>query len=236
MKWHFKYTTRGGALLLIASLVMSQTPPGKVEELLSGHFEAIGEEKLSAIPSVFVKGRLSTPSGGDVYFKLYCKRQEQLRVEWAQGSERWVEILDGKTAWQIRNGAATELSVQDLYKLKRLSKVASPLRGFSAAELLPAEEKVEGKSFFKLIKHKESEKIEYLLDKESHLLAYERMSVKNGSKLKPLEIAYHNYRDFGGIKLATLYILNDGYTKQELVFDEIVLGYPAPATLFQRPE
>lgn len=211
-----------------------------IESLLKKHYEVIGDQALKAIPGVLVKGRLLLSSGDDRYFKMYIKGHERIRVEWSHAGVDWVEIYKEGQAWSNRNGRVDQLGGQDVYNLLWLSKFTSPLRDVRKQEVLLTESQIEGDSFYNLSVSGANSKTEYLIDKESYLLIYQRLSVREGSELIPQEIGYEKFKDAGGGKLATVFIIktNDGTGEevQEMIFDDLVLGYPVPLSLFQMPD
>lgn len=216
--------------LLLLFTAFSQVMP--VEELLQEYYSAVGKEQYERIPSIYVKGRLVPASGPEVYFKSYVKSPDQLRVEWANGGNRWIEIYNKGMGWRKNGEEVNPLNGQALFNLALLAKYTSPLRGLAPETLTAGEIKVDEEYFDALELQLENEKIEFLFDNETHLLAFQRISVSEDSELIPMEIQYQKYRDLGGIKIAFAYKIRTNTTTSELLFDELVLGYPAPSSFF----
>ena len=236
MMWlkRFNHPFRFVFLPLLSFTAFSQAMP--VEELLQEYYRAIGKEQYERIPSIYIKGRLIPASGPEVYFKSYVKSPDQLRMEWAEGGKRWIEIYNKGKGWSESGEEVNSLDGQALFNLALLAKYTAPLRGLAPGKLTAGEITVDEKPFDALVLQLKNEKIEYLFDKKTHLLAFQRISVSENSELIPMEIQYQKYRDLGGIKIAFVYKIKTNTTTSELLFDELVLGYPAPASLFDPPD
>lgn len=235
MMWLKKFNKPYRIVFLLPLLFTAFLQVMPVEALLQEYYRAVGKEQYERIPSIYVKGRLIPASGPEVYFKSYVKSPDQLRIEWAEGGNRWIEIYNYGKGWSKNGEEVNPLNGQALFSLALLAKYTSPLRDLVPEKLTAGEIKVDEEYFDALELQLENEKVEFLFDKETHLLAFQRISVSENSELIPMEIQYQKYRDLGGIKIAFAYKIRTNASTSELLFDELVLGYPAPASLFDPP-
>ena len=236
MMWHKKFGKPFRLLFFLPLFSASFLQIMPVEEILHEYFLTVGKEQYERIPSIYIKGRLIPASGPEVYFKSYVKNPHQLHIEWAEGGKRWTEIYNKGSGWSKNGEVVNTLNGQALFNLALWAKYTFPLQGLPPENFTAGEITVDDENFDALELPLANEKIEYLFDKKTHLLVYQRISVSENSELIPMEIQYQKYRDLGGIKIAFTYKIRTNTTTSELLFDELVLGYPAPASLFDPPK
>ncbi len=221
-------------LLVLWSSFFYEQEAGAV---LQKHFEAIGEQTLKQIQGVHATGRLQRSAGSDLYFKMYVKGNDRVRVEWSDGARRWVEVYSNGSGWSNKAGQVSPLLGQDLYNLGWLAKFMSPLRGIDPQQVRLGESTVDGEQFYNLQIDGGNSKIEYLVDKTSFLLAYQRLSVAGASDLVPQQVSYEKFKGVADARVATIFLIktNDGTGEivREMIFDDLVFGYPVPDSLFE---
>jgi outer membrane lipoprotein-sorting protein len=227
-----------------ATVASSQT----VDELIAKNVEARGGlEKMKAVKSIRMTGKMTLGPGMEAPIRLELKRPHSVRMEFTIQGNTGVQAYDGKSGWSINPfGGKQEpepLSADDMKDIEEQSDIDGPLVDYKekghTVELL-GKEKVEGSDTYKLKVTLKSGDIRYqFLDAESFLtIREEARRIVRGTE-QDVESTVGDYKDVGGGLLMPHSIQNGTKgrpEKQNIVLDTVELNPTLDDTRFTMPE
>jgi outer membrane lipoprotein-sorting protein len=170
-----------------------------------------GAEKIMAIRSERVTGRVTFGPGLEGSLVAELKRPHKLRVEIVVEDQKIIRVYDGKSAGWVVNPFAEKkdaqpMSAEDLKSVSEESDFDGPFLGYKAKgnqiELVGKEE-LEGKSAYRIKLTSKNGNIRfYLFDATSFLpVKWEETRVVEGKEM-PWESFFSDYREVNGVKYA----------------------------------
>jgi outer membrane lipoprotein-sorting protein len=236
-------TLAGFALMaLIVSPAFAQT----ADELVAKNIAARGGmEKLKAVKSARVTGKMVMGQGMEAPFVMMEKRPKLSRMEFTFQGMTGVQAFDGKNGWSImpfmgkKEPEAAPAEENEL--LDEQSDIDGPLVDYKdkghKVELL-GKEQVEGADAYKLKLTLKSGKTRTIyLDADSYLeVKMEAKRTMRGNEVEG-ETTYGDYKEEGGLMVA--HTIESGAKgapqKQKLVFEKFEMNTDLPDSLFAMP-
>lgn len=237
-----------GCVLLCSTGVGAQT----VDEIVAKSLAARGGiEKIKAVQSERLTGRISFGPDAEGPFTVEIKRPGKIREEFTVGGVTRVRTSDGTSGWFVSGAEeARALSDDDLKNLAGSADLDGPLLDYEAkgnhVELV-GKEPVEGKDAYKLLVTEKNGRVRYdYIDCASYLgVKWEGKLLANGKELD-VESIFHDYRTVDGLMYAFAIDSDTVGTpyKQKLVFEKIEVnaveddsrfGKPAPQPAATKP-
>ena len=215
----FKRLLTLGVTVLVLVFGWQSSKGQTLEEILSKHMEALGGEKaLKALRSSVAESDVIVPGGLTGTHKSYFKYPNKLRTEMDLKIMTSLTVYDGQKGWvRDPNGQVRELAGMELEDVTSeiyfsLYGYIFPERAKGKVEYLGREESggidyyvlqatPEGAEPVKMFIHPET----YLIDKT--VSTQDIVVVTSYSS---------DYKDFGGIKVATSYVINMGDTAYDI--------------------
>ncbi len=227
-----------GVLVLVFGLQNSKAQT--LEEILNKHMQALGgEEALKAERNSIAEVDIIVPGGLTGKVKNYFKYPDKLRTDMDLKVMKQLTIYDGEKGWvQDANGQVRELAGMELEQTKSelyfsLCGYLFPERAKGKVEYLGREEAgginyyvvqatPEGCDPVKMFIHPET----YLIDKT--VSKYDIVVATN---------FFSDYKDFGGVKIATSMVINMGDTAYDIrtTLTNIELNPELSGDLFKMP-
>jgi len=239
------------ALVLLALPVGAQeaTPkplPG-VDDLVAKYLAAIGgRDKLKAVQSVRMSGKMVMGQGMEAPFTVEMKRPKAVRMDFTFQGMTASSAFDGEKGWRVMpfqgSTAPEPLSADEIKQVKDQADIEGPLVDYkekgSTVELV-GKESVEGADAFNLkITDKDGDVRNVYLHAEEYLPIKETMKrTIQGNEIE-LETSIGEYKDVGGLKFAhAIETKAKGMpTGQAMVIEKIELNVPVDPSRFQMPE
>jgi len=228
------------ALLLGAAGAGAQT----LDEVVARNLQARGGlEKLKAVETARMTGRISFGIGIEAPFTLERKRPKALRAEFTLEGAQGVQAFDGRSAWTLAPGEKVpeRLDPEETREVEDQADFDGPLVDWKAKghalELL-GKEKLGGGEVFRLKLVTKNGNLRHIfLDSGSFLeVRIEGKRRFNGSPVD-VESALSDYREVSGIKLP--FRIESGPKgvpqRQRIAFDKIELGVPIDDARFRMP-
>jgi outer membrane lipoprotein-sorting protein len=195
-------------LLFLAQTAASQT----ADEIVKKALEARGgADKLKAVQSERVTGRITFPRGVEGSFVVELKRPLKMHVEISVEGQKIVRVYDGKSSgWMINPFAETKdvqpLSPEDLKNISDESDFDGPLVDYktkgSQIELV-GKENLDDKPVYRLkVTTKSGNMRFYFIDASSFLLLKWEGTSKTGDQELPWESFFSDFREVQGLKYA----------------------------------
>ena len=184
-----------------------------LEEILSKHMQALGGEKvLKAQRNSVAEFDIIVPGGLTGKYKSYFKYPDKLRSEMDLKIMKSLNVYDGEKGWiQDPNGQVRELAGMELENAK--SEVYFNLYGYLFPERAKGEveylgQKEEGGINYYVVQAtpEGAEPVKTFINPETYLID------KTVSKQDIIVVTnyFSDYKDFGGIKVATSMVINTG--------------------------
>lgn len=225
-----RHLTIAGLFVLIVSCSFDVKGQSQV---LGKHFDMIGEEYLLQLRTACIKGRYVPLTMEPVSFVAYLKFPDKIKIEWTQGRLKWTDTFADGRAFSRQGGVTTELEGKESFDLLWMLRSTSPLRKQDEDTFTTTTEKWNNREYYKLSKQGTESQLEFLLDKGSYEIVLERIiNASRSSKKDIQEIKYLRYMDLGGVKVPAVFILQTEEGDADLIYDEVLLGYPLNDSFF----
>ena len=205
-----------------------------------------GAEKIKAIQSERVSGRVTFGPGLEGPLVAELKRPHKLRVEIVVEDQKIIRVYDGKSAGWVVNPFAEKkdaqpMSAEDLKSVSEESDFDGPFIDYKAKSNqieLVGKEELQGKSAYRIkLTNKNGNIRFYLFDATSFLPAkWEETRVVEG-KETPWESFFSDYREVNGVKYAFQIDSDSPGTdlKQTVVAEKIEINVQIDETRFAKP-
>src|SRR5712692_9606933 len=193
-------------LLFLPLAVTAQTADEIVEKTLDARG---GIEKIKAIQSERVSGRVSFPQGMEGTFVVELKRPLKMHVEISVGGQKIIRVYDGKSSgWMVNPFAETKdvqsLPAEELKSISDESDFDGPLVDYKAKgnqiELV-GKESLDDKPVYRLkLTNKNGDVRFYFFDASSFLLLKWEGIRKTADQEIPWESFFSDFREIKGLK------------------------------------
>ncbi len=218
-----------------------------VDEIIAKHIQARGGmDKLKAIQTLRVAGKMIQGPGMEAPFTLEQKRPSNLRMEFTFQGLTAIQGYDGKAGWEIMPFGGRKdpqpMSPEDLKEAEEQADIDGPLVDSKAkghqVELV-GKEKVEGTDAYKLkVTLKNGEVRYYYLDAEYFLdLKVEGKRNVRGTE-REFESSFGDYKEVGGVMFP--HAIESGIKgspeKQKIAADKIEVNVTVDEARFKMPE
>jgi len=231
--------------LVAGATLVAPAPAQTVDDVIAKANEARGGlEKMKAVQSVRMKGRMTMGPGLEAPITIEMKRPRNARMEFTLQGMTGVQAYDGQQAWGISpmgSQKAEPLPPEMAKDLDNQSDIDGPLVDYKAkghqVELV-GKEKVEGSDAWKLKVTLKSGDVQYVfLDADSHLeIRNESKRTIRGSEVE-LETTIGDYKEVGG--LLWPHSIQSGATgrpeKQSFAFESIEVNAAIDDARFKMP-
>ncbi len=193
--------------LVAGATLVAPAPAQTVDEVIAKANEARGGlEKMKAVQSIRMKGKMTMGPGLEAPITIEMKRPRNARMEFTLQGMTGVQAYDGQQAWGISPMGSQKpepLPPEMAKDLDNQSDIDGPLVDYKAkghqVELI-GKEKVEGSDAWKLKVTLKSGDVQYVfLDADSHLeIRNESKRTIRGSEVE-LETTIGDYKEAGGL-------------------------------------
>jgi len=244
-------------LTILAALMFLVAPAGAqeatekplptVDEIVAKYLEAIGgRDKLKAIQSMKMTGKMVMGQGMEAPFTLEMKRPKGVRMDFTFQGMTASSAFDGEKGWRVipfqGRTDPEPLSADEIKQVKDQADIDGPLVDYkdkgSTVDLV-GRESVEGADTYHLkITNKDGDVRNMYLHADEFLPIKETMKrTLHGNEME-LETSVGEYKDVGGLKFPhSVETKAKGMpTGQAMVIEKIELNVPVDSSRFQMPE
>jgi outer membrane lipoprotein-sorting protein len=230
-------------IALAGPALTAQSPT--VDEIVARSLAAKGgEEKLRAVTSVKMTGRMKGPAGA-VPITSWAKRPNKMRRENINDGQRFVLGFDGMTVWQINpliSPVPREITGPQAEKTRQdAGDFDTPLLDYKArgttVELIGTEA-VQGIRMHRLRLTWQNGTIqEVYLNADTYLESRTVMQVEQGNRKAIVTLEFSNYKQVDGITVPFhIRQLHNGQLMVEVTYDEYQFNSLMADTLFSMPK
>ena len=183
-----------------------------VDEILAKYETALGgRANLTKITSRQIKAQRLEPDGKTFEAEEILQKGAKMSIKTVYPSKQYgdytvEEIFDGTTARKLGNGTAIELKPDEIEQIKREAQlfVNPDLRGVYAKLDFHAVERIDEREFYVLSANGGASFEKLYFDPENGLLVRRVAETPTVLGAFTFQVDYTEYRDFGGVKLATV--------------------------------
>jgi outer membrane lipoprotein-sorting protein len=238
--------TKLGALLAVAAFLCLPAAAQTVDEVIAKHMTARGGlEKVKALQSLRMTGRLEFGPGVEAPIIIEVKRPNRMRMEFTVQGMTGSQAYDGKTGWQVMpfNGKkdAEPMSPEDLKDAQQEADMDGPLVDYKVkgnqVELIGKED-VEGAQCYKLKVTLKSGDIQYqYIDTDSNLEIKEESKRMVQGTEREVETTLGDYKEVQGLFFP--FAIDSGVKgspqRQKVIIDKIELNASIDDSRFAMP-
>jgi outer membrane lipoprotein-sorting protein len=228
---------------LVGSIVSGQTPT--VDEIVAKNLAAKGGiEKLRAVTSVKMSGRIKGP-GGEMPVVSYAKRPNMRRRENVNDGQTFILAFDGKTVWALNplmsarpreiTGPQADMTRQDA---DDFDSVLLDYKAKGRTVELVATEAVEGIPMHRLrVTTKTGAIQEIYINADTMLESKMVMQIEQAGRKGVVTSEFSGYKEVDGIKVP-LHIRQtfNGKLMAEVIYDQVQFNVPMDDALFAMPK
>ena len=228
-------------LAFVISGFTSTAQENKRDEILSRHFEAMGQEKLENIKTVRMHGKTQT-QGREFEFTMYLKEPDKLRNEVPMQGQKMIQVFDGENGWMLAPWISPEpqdLSGMQLEQFKKSANIRGHLYEWKEngheLEYLGKDE-MEGTPVYKLrLTKKDGDVIDYYLDESTYIPLKQITKTTFNNQEVETETYFSNYEMIDGIAMPMSMRNTAAQFSSEITIDSIQFNAEVPDKLFEKP-
>ncbi|MEO9965078.1 MAG: hypothetical protein ABJF11_04770 [Reichenbachiella sp.] len=214
-----------------------------LDKILKAHFEAIGQEQIISLRSIFLEVREVDGFGGGRKYQITKKSPNKIRIEGEWQGQKYIHAFDGKQAWTIAPWTGVHSAQLMTQREKDLilmqAGIGSPLYDYpglnNQLELIGTEV-IQGDHHYIIRSIMPSGFfVDYLVDKKDYKIHLARIYKEENTSEVEKEVIFKNYKNLGAFSVPFGYENREGRSGSDVIIDDIVFGQGAPASLFEKP-
>jgi len=227
--------------LAIAAFAISSVSAQDLDKILNDHYKASGQDKMSKVTSVTIKGNISA-MGMQMGLTLYQSRPGKLRVEADFAGSKLIQTYNGTTGWTYAPAMGIaqpqQLGADELKSIMKQAEMDSPLWNYKAkgdkVELLGTSD--DGSAYKIKVTAPEGDQMTIFINKETSLIS-KMVSTQNANGMDmEIETEVKDYKDVKGIPVAH-YMSSKmgGQVVSTITFESVEYDQKLDASLFEKP-
>jgi len=199
------------AWLLVSALASAAISAQTVDELVDKYQKAQGgKEKLEAIKSMRMEGKMEMGQGMQMPVKIEVITPDKMRFEGTMQGMTMVQAVNGASGWQVMpfmgKTEPEPMSAEDVAQAKKQMESFDPISKYKelghTLELVGKED-LEGSPVYKLkLTRKDGEVTNLYLDADSYLLIKTAGKTKMQGQEVDAETTIGDYKEVGGVLMA----------------------------------
>ena len=194
------------AIIIIAFVNVAQAQ--SLSEVLDKHFKAVGQEKMMAVNSFYVKAKVSQ-MGMEMPMEMKIKKPDMFIMTIDMQGQKMIQAFDGEKGWMVAPWVSTEpqeLSGEQLNQAKEQVNMEGELFNYekkgSLAELA-GKVNVDGKDAFRIkLTTKDGNTKDYFIDANTYLISKVKAKVSAQGQTVDVEQIMGDYKTIEGITMA----------------------------------
>ena len=198
------FTTLATVVFALANVANAQS----LKEVLDMNFKAVGQEKLVAANSYYVKAKMSQ-MGMEVPMEMKVKKPLMFVVTIEFQGQKLITAFDGENGWMINPMAGPEpkdLSGDELSQARQQADIEGELYNYEAkghsAELL-GKVNLDGKEMYRIkLTTKDGTSKDYFIDTKTNLISKVKSKVTAQGQTVDVEQIMSDYKTIDGVTMA----------------------------------
>jgi len=194
------------AIIIIAFVNLAQAQ--SVDEVLAKHFKAVGQDKLVAVQSFYIKSKISM-MGMEMPLEMKIKKPDIFLITTTVNGQNMIQAFDGQKGWMIipmMSPDPQELSGAQLSQAREQVNMEGELYNYkekgSSAEL-GGKVNVDGIECFRIkLTNKDESTKDYFIDANTYLITKVKAKVSQQGQSVDIEQVMGDYKTIDGITMA----------------------------------
>ncbi len=212
-----------------------------VNEVLEKHFKTIGQEKLVAVQSFFIKANVSQ-MGMELPMEMRIKKPDMFIINIEVQGQKMVQAFDGQKGWMIipmMSPDPQELAGAQLDQAKEQVNMEGELYNYekkgSTAEMA-GKVNVDGKEMYRIkLTDKEGNVKDYFIDANTYLISKVKAKVSAQGQTVDVEQIMGDYKTIDGIKMAMKIESKSPMGTAVITMEEIKFNEKFDDSIFKQP-
>jgi len=234
--------------MILTGGVYAQAPALTADQVIAKAIDAMGgAANLAKVESIKLTARMRFGKGESQPLTVIAKRPSMFRLELTTGPDRITQVYDGAIGWQSVSGEhkqdPTVLTGESLAHLidQAANVIGGPLLDIEMrhnAVELAGKEQVNGVECIKLrVTLGTGNTMDLFIDPASFLTIQEELPMKVDGKASVIQETVGNYRKFGSIRMACLFVTREkgGEDGQVLEIDSVEINPATEESVFKMP-
>lgn len=227
-------------LILIATFV-NVASAQSLNDILEKHFKAVGQEKIVAAQSYFIKAKISQ-MGMELPMEMKMKRPNKFRLEIEMQGQKMIQAYDGEKGWMIAPWLSPDpqdLSGDQLKQAMDQAYLEGELYNFKekghTADFI-GKVNLEGKEAYKIkLTTNDGSVKDYFIDVETYLIVMIKAKLSAMGQEIEVEQKMSEYKNFNGVNMATKIESNTPMGVMGVVIEELKCNQEFDDAIFVRP-
>ena len=222
-----------------ANIISAQT----LEDILKKHFEAVGQEKLMAAKSIYIKANV-TQMGMEIPMEMKVKRPNKFLIDLEAQGQKITQAFDGEKGWLIVPGITSEpqeLSGDALEQAKQQPDmlVEGALYNYenkgSKAEFV-GKVNLNGVEEFRIkLTQSDDTESDYFINAETYMIDKVGATVSSGDQSVDVEQILSDYKITDGIAMPSKIVQNSPFGNTTISIQEIRFNENFDDSMFKFP-
>ena len=227
------------AIFIITSMNFVQAQ--SLDDVLKKHFKAVGQDKLVASKTYYMKAKLSQ-MGQELPMEMKMKRPNKFRVEMEMMGQKMIQAYDGEKGWMIAPWLSPDPQALEGDQLKQAMEQAD-----FEGELYNYKQKgssvdfvgkvnADGKEAYKIkLTSKDGSIKNYFIDAGTNLILNVKAKISaNGQEIE-VDQLFSDYKDFDDIKMATTLVSKTPMGNVSITIVEFKINEKFDDAIFAQP-
>ena len=221
----------------MANVSLAQT----LNEVLDKHFKAVGQEKLLAVQSFYIKAKVSQ-MGMEMPMEMKIKKPDMFIVSIEMQGQKMIQAFDGQKGWMIAPWVSSdpqELSGEQLTQAKGQADMEGELYNYekkgSTAELM-GKVNVDGKEMFRIkLTDKNGNLKDYFIDANTYLVSKVKSKVSAQGQTVEVEQLMSDNKTIDGITMAMKIESKSPMGSALILMEDVKFNEKFDDTIFKQP-
>jgi outer membrane lipoprotein-sorting protein len=227
----------------IAAITVSFVSAQGLDKILSDHYKASAQDKVSKITSVTTTGKNTlTAMGMETGFTLYQSRPNKLRIEASFAGQKIIQTYNGTTGWMYAPALGItepqQLGASELGSILDRAEINSPLWDYKAkgktVELVG--ESDDGSAYILKVIDADQREMSIYINKANFLISKLYTVQKAGGVESAVESEMKDYKMVKGIPTAHFMAIKmNGQTVSTMTIESVEYNEVLDPSLFEKP-
>lgn len=227
------------AIIIIALVNVAQAQ--SLSEVLDKHFKAVGQEKMMAANSFYVKAKVSQ-MGMEMPMEMKIKKPDMFLVTIDMQGQKMIQAFDGQKGWMIAPWVSAdpqELAGDQLAQAKQQSNMEGELYNYekkgSTAELM-GKVNVEGKEAYRIkLNSSDGNSKDYFIDANTYLISKVKAKVSAQGQTVDVEQIMGDYKTIDGITMAMKIESKSPMGTALIIMEDVKINENFDDAIFKQP-
>ena len=227
------------AIIIIAFVNVAQAQ--SLSEVLDKHFKAVGQEKMMAANSFYVKAKVSQ-MGMEMPMEMKIKKPDMFLVTIDMQGQKMIQAFDGQKGWMIAPWVSAdpqELAGDQLAQAKQQSNMEGELYNYekkgSTAELM-GKVNVEGKEAYRIkLNSSDGNSKDYFIDANTFLISKVKAKVSAQGQTVDVEQIMGDYKTIDGITMAMKIESKSPMGTALIIMEDVKINENFEDAIFKQP-